>query len=303
VTGLPLRDGTWCGVRSLHDALSFLLIGAGLLALYVPVYWAAANGIWHSEEHGLAPVVFVMVVWLFWRSRTSLDAQVARPDLAQGGLWLLVGLMCYLMGRVFGIASLEFLSQIPVAAAVLVCLKGRYALRAAWFPLAYLIFMVPVPASLLDAATGPLKHWISMFVVEALYTLGYPVARTGVVITAGPYQLQVADACSGLNSLVSLAALGVLYLHLAGRKSVLQNVVLAASIVPIALVANVVRVMVLVLITFHLGDEAGQGFLHDAAGFVVLMIALGAIFGLDRLLIAFLPAPTSECSQLTRRMP
>jgi len=97
----------------------------------------------------------------------------------------------------------------------------------------------------------------------------------------GQYQLLVADACAGLNSMFSLSALGVLYLYLMRRKNWLHIALILASLVPIAFCANVVRVIVLVLVTYHFGDAAGQGFVHGLSGLVLFVIALFGVVCLD----------------------
>ena len=125
--------------------------------------------------------------------------------------------------------------------------------------------------------------------VDVLYAAGYPIARTGVMITIGQYQLLVADACSGLNSMFSLSALGTLFMYIMGRKSRLHNGVMLAAILPIAFCANIVRVVALVLVTYHFGDEAGQGFLHGAAGMVLMLVALVGLIALDGALRVVLP--------------
>jgi exosortase len=155
----------------------------------------------------------------------------------------------------------------------------------AWFPLLYLIFMVPLPSTLVDAVTGPLKQWISTIVVEVLHGVGYPIAQSGVTIMIGRYQMLVADACSGLHSMYSLSALGTLFMYVMARKSMLHNAIMLAAILPLAFVANIIRVIILVLVTFHLGDEAGQGFLHGFAGMALMMVALVMFFALDARLI------------------
>jgi exosortase B len=175
-----------------------------------------------------------------------------------------------------------------VLAGGLLILQGRAAVRALWFPLLFLVFMVPLPGVLVDAMTGPLKQWVSILAENSLYALGYPIARSGVTLSIGPYQLLVADACSGLNSMFSLSALGLLYMYLMGRPSWLHNAIMLLSILPVAFAANIVRVLILVLITYHLGDEAGQGFLHGSAGMVLFMSALILIMGIDVLLQALL---------------
>lgn len=272
---------------SRRDLAPWLVAGAGLLALYVPTYWSAAQGIWQTDDMGHGPIVLAVLAWLFWGVRHRIAAAPLRPARAAGAALLAFGLATYVFGRVFNISSVEFGSHVPIVAALLLLLRGPGALRAAWFPVLYLIFLAPLPGSLVDAVTQPLKHWISVIVVEALHGVGYPIARSGVMITVGQYQLLVADACSGLHSMFSLAALGTLFMYIMDRPSRLHNAIMVASIIPIAFAANIVRVIVLVLVTYHLGDEAGQGFLHGAAGIVLMVVALLLFFAVDALLALF----------------
>lgn len=268
----------------------WLWVALGLAALYLPSYWEAAHGLWQTDEFGHAPLILAIVAWLFWQVREPVFAAPDAPRSGAGWLLMALGLALYALGRTAGLSSVEFASQLLVAAAVLLLVKGTQALRAAWFPVFYLIFMVPLPSTLVDALTEPLKHWISIIVVEVLHAVGYPIGRTGVMITVGPYELLVADACSGLNSMFSLAALGVLFIHIMRRTDRLHTALLVLSIVPIAFAANIVRVITLVLVTYHLGDAAGQGFLHGAAGIMLMLVALLAFFALDWALSHLLPA-------------
>jgi len=262
------------------------LVLAGLAVMYLPVYWWAANNIWQTEEQGHGPLVAAVLVWLFWSLRERLaQAEVAPVPVAGWPLFGL-GLLVYAVGRVFDISILEFASQIFVVAALLLLMRGTAALKLAWFAVAYQVFLVPLPGVFVDAVTGPLKQTISVIVQHVLFALGYPIANTGVVLTIGQYQLQVADACSGLNSMFSLSALGTLFMYLMGRRSVVHNAIMLAAILPVAFAANIVRVIILVLLTYHFGDEVGQGFLHGAAGLVLMLVALGFLFVLDALLAA-----------------
>ena len=115
------------------------------------------------------------------------------------------------------------------------------------------------------------------------------MGRSGVLLTVGPYQLLVADACAGLNSMFTLEALGMLYMNIMGYTSFRRNLALAILIIPISFAANVVRVMILVLVTYHFGDEAGQGFVHGAAGMVLFAVALTFMLLTDRALSIFIP--------------
>lgn len=288
--GVGTLPGRWWGAGLVCALL-------GLMAMYLPVYVVAAGSTWDSEENAHAPLVLAVVMWLFWSVRQQLAAAETAPAALAGWTSFLLGLAVYALGRLLGVAVLVFGSQVLVVAGTLLLLKGRQALRLAWFPVFYLVFMIPLPGTLVDAVTGPLKQWISVLVVELLFWAGYPIARSGVILTIGQYQLLVADACSGLHSMFSLAALGSLFMYLMARASRLHNALMIAAILPIAFVANIVRVVILVLVTYHLGDEAGQGFLHGAAGMVLMLVALAAFFALDGALSAVLRrAPRADAA-------
>ena len=264
--------------------LAWTSVLAGLAALYLPVYWWAGETIWQSDDHAHGAIVLVVLLWLFWQLRGPLAELPEQPARGVGMALFGVGLLMYLLGRMLEFSIFVFGSEILVLAGGLLLLKGPVALRLAWFPVFYAVFMIPLPGVLVDAMTGPLKQWISGLVELILYPLGYPIARNGVVITIGQYQMLVADACSGLHSMFSLTALGTLFMYITARKSRLHNALMLASILPIAFVANVIRVIILVLVTYHFGDEAGQGFLHGAAGMVLMLVALVIIMAFDALL-------------------
>lgn len=260
----------------------------GYAIAYVPVYVAAASGIWQDDNHAHGALVLAVVLWLFWTIKGDIHQADVNPAPALGWLVFLLGIFIYVMGRIVGISILEFGSQPFVLTGLLLLLKGTKALRVALFPILYTVFMIPLPGIFVDMATGPLKGWISSIVTDGLYLVGYPISRTGVTITIGQYQMLVADACSGLHSMFSLAALGTLYMFILNRKSRLHNGLMLVSILPIAFVSNLVRVTFLVLITYHLGDEAGQGFLHGAAGMVLMVVALMGFFALDAVLASLI---------------
>lgn len=265
----------------------------GYAVMFVPLYWWAAHTIWQGDEQGHGAIIFVVMIWLFWTLRDDIDASATRPSQALGWPVFCLGLMAYLVGRTFEISILEFAAQPCVVAGVLLLIKGVPAVRLAWFPLVYFVFMIPLPSMLVDAITGSLKGLIANIVESLLYALGYPIARSGVILSIGPYQLQVADACSGLHSMFSLSALGTLFMYMMGPKRKVHLGLMLAAILPIAFVANIVRVIVLVLVTFYLGDEAGQGFLHGAAGMVLMLVALLFFFFLDQVLGKVFQEPVS----------
>jgi exosortase B len=257
----------------------------GLAVLFLPLYYDLAKGPWQSEDYAHGPIVLAVSAYLIWRARhVLLDAASARPRPILGWSVLVFGLLLYALGRSQHIFLLEVGSQLPILLGLLLVTLGMRAVRALWFPLFFLLFTVPLPGFVVDATTGPLKQHISEIAEHVLYAVGYPIARSGVVLQVGPYQLLVADACSGLHSMFSLSGMGFLYLYLMQHTSRARNVLMIASILPIAFFANVLRVMILVLVTYHFGDEAGQGAFHGAAGVLLFVFGLLLLFALDALL-------------------
>lgn len=282
---------------SVFDALAPLRtwwpVVLGLLVLYVPTYWMLAHGLWNSDEYAHGPIVLVVTLYLIWQQRAVFLRDTTTPpthrEMVTGWVLLVFGLLTYAVGRSQDILLMEVGSQIPVILGALLITLGVSAARALWFALFFLLFMVPLPGFVVDTVTGPLKQYVSVIAEQVLYVAGYPIARSGVTLTVGQYQLLVADACSGLHSMFSLSAMGLLYLYLMQRTSVVRNLVIMAAILPIAFVANVVRVIVLILVTYYLGDEAGQGFLHGFAGIMLFVIGLLFLFLLDWVLGFLLP--------------
>lgn len=264
--------------------LSWLPAIIGLLALYLPTYYSLANGLWDSEEQAHGPIVLIVALYLLWQRWGQLQQLAARPAPIAGGASLLLGCLLYALGRSQDILIFEVGSQIPVLAGLILLEWGWRGIRLSAFPLFFLIFMVPLPGTFVDAATASLKAHVSVIAEHLLYGAGYPIARNGVVLTIGQYQLLVADACSGLHSMFSLSAMGLLYFYLIKHSSWLRNGILIAAILPMAFAANIVRVLVLVLVTYHFGNDAAQGFIHSFAGVLLFIVALLGLMLLDGVL-------------------
>ena len=290
---LPRGPSTTTGDRqailpSGIDIVAFGLLVLGFAAMYVPTYVSLAQRVWASDEQGHGPIILALSLYLLYTKRHQLAAVPAAPDHWIGVPLLLLGLLLYALGRSQFILFFEVFSQIVMLAALVLLFLGRPTLRLVWFPLFFMFFMVPLPASLVASLTAPLKSAVSAVAADLLYLVGYPVARAGVMLSVGPYQLLVADACAGLTSMFTLEALGLLYMNLMNYTNVRRNLVLALLIIPISFAANIVRVMILVLVTFHFGDAAGKGFIHGFAGMVLFMTGLVLMLATDRVLrVAF----------------
>jgi exosortase B len=261
-----------------------LPVVVGLLAMYVPTFHDVSRVYWANERGSAGPMILAISAWLAWRVRERLlEASDSRAMPRTGTALMALGLAMYAIGRSQDFPQFEVGSMVPVLAGIVLGLRGTAGLRAAWFPLLFLVFVVPLPGSLLDAILVPLKQQVSIAAELIMYGLGFPVARTGVVLTIGSYQLLIADACSGLNSMISLTGVGLVYVYTAGHASRLHNLVLLALVLPIAFIANMARVCLLMWITFEFGDIAGQRF-HDWAGYLEIVLAFVLFFGLDAML-------------------
>lgn len=272
--------------RALRGSVAFdwLPVVAGLLILYVPTFYDLARTIWQEDDFAHGPIILAIIAWLIWDKRQILLAASTQSAPVSGLLLLVFGLLLYVLGRAHGIRIFEVGSLVPVLAGVLLAMRGWPGLRNYWFMIIFIVYLVPLPGFFVDAVTLPLKHNVSEIADKVLYAAGYPIALDGVMLIVGQYYLLVADACSGLNSMFSLTALGLLYLYLMRHKSWVHNVLIFASLLPIAFFANIVRVIILVLVTYHFGDAAGQGFVHSFSGLVLFMIALIIIMILDAIL-------------------
>lgn len=260
----------------------------GILVLYVPLYITLANSLWQSEEYAHGPIILAIVLWLTWQDRSKLIDTGQKKNSISGTLILIFGLLLYVIGYSQGISIFEVGSQLPVLLGITLLIYGANVARHFWFPLVFMLFLIPLPDLIIDTLTGPLKQMVSVFAEDILYHFGLPVARSGVMLSVGQYQLLVADACSGLNSMFSLSALGLFYIYFVQRKGWMPNTLLLLSVIPIAFFANVIRVILLVLITYYFGDEVGQGFAHKMAGVVLFIAALMSFLVCDGMIQAAL---------------
>ncbi len=271
--------------KIIADWLPVLL---GLLVLYVPTFYGLANGIWTKEEQAHGPIILFLSLWLIYRKWPEMMKRSGGQSTSVLG-WIIffMTLLLYIIGRSQQILIFELGSFVTALAAILLIKRGSSAFKSMWFPIFFLLFMIPLPGTLVSLLTMPMKMAVSYTAENILFWANYPIARNGVILQIGQYQLLVADACAGLQTLLTLEALGLFYLNLVHHTSIFRNVALAILIIPISFTANVIRVMVLTLITFHYGDAAGQGFLHGFAGMVLFISALILILGVDSILQYF----------------
>jgi len=263
---------------SLWARAIFLL---GVAAVLLPTMFDVARLTWTTEQGGHAPIIVATGAWLLWRELQTTEAEIRPGNALIGALLfgLFVGL--YVLARITGILELEGLAMYATLISAFYLFVGGALLRSLWFPILYLAVALPPPYTVVTAITQPIKIGISHFAVSLLHTLGYQIASSGVTIQIANHELLVAAACAGLNSIISLSAICLFYVYLRHRSDVVSFLIVAALVVPVAVFSNFMRVIVLVLVTYYMGEAAAQGFLHDFAGLTVFLVALLTIFGLD----------------------
>lgn len=256
----------------------------GVLAMLIPTVVAMAKGPWSLESGVHGPIVLATGIWLIARRLPEIRALMRPGNMLLTTAALLVAVPAYIFARAFDFISVEVAALLLALLAVANAYVGTAVLKMLWFPIFYLAFLIPIPGWVLDVITQPLKIFVSETVTHALALFGYPVGRMGVTIYVASYQLLVEDACAGLNSLISLSAIGLFYVYMIRGSNWRYSMLLLALVLPVAVAANCVRVAALVLITYHFGNAMAQGYLHNFAGMVTFTSALLFIFLLDKLL-------------------
>lgn len=260
---------------------------AGLAALVLMTLYSLASIYWSTSNGAQGPIIFVSAVWLFWREREDLRL---RPG-SISGVWLAAFVpalvVLYIYAAVFRVLTLQSAALYALLVVLAFYYWGPRIVRQQWFAILYLGFLVRPPAGLTAELTQPLKMWISSTSASLLYAAGYPIATAGVRLQVAQYELLVQQACAGLGSIFSLLAICVLYIQLVRRSDPLRNALLLFGAIPVAVGANLLRVLLLILITFYFGNRVAQGFTHQVAGLMTFVLSLLGMAALDRFLGLF----------------
>lgn len=259
------------------------ILGLGIAIIAIPTMVMIAQVSWSTEQGAHGPVVFATGLWLIGRMWHGVKWFTRRGDLRITIPALLFTLTIYALGRISGTPEIEGYGLYFTMVVVTYAYCGLPVMRRIWFPIVYLFFLFPPPDSVVAAITQPLKLGVSAAAVRFLALFGLPIGRTGVMITVDQYDILVAAACAGLNSIISLSAIGLFYIYIRHNANYRYALLLMLAIVPIAIFANFVRVVMLILITYYMGDDVAQGFLHGFAGLIMFGVALLSIFAIDAL--------------------
>lgn len=243
------------------------------------LYWKTVYGMvmdWYQDEnysHGF--LIPLISGYLVWQRKDDIAAVEIKP-LNSGVVLLLAGFAMYLFGYVAGEAFTMRLSLLAVLAGALLFTCGSGMFRMVSFPFFYLVYMIPLPYILYDAVAFPLKLFVTKYSVKFLEVVGIPVFREGNVINLVNTTLEVADACSGIRSIVSLLALATALAYFT-QKGWLKQLILVLLALPIAIFANGIRVVGTGILASRYGARAAEGFFHEFAGLVIFGVALALL--------------------------
>jgi exosortase len=255
---------------------SVILVGL-ILLLYASVIKNLVTQWWTDADYSHGFFVPLFSGYILWHERERWTKTEIKPN--NFGFVVMLGAICLLFLGSLGaeLFSSRF-SLLVLLAGMILFLAGGKMLRAVSFPLGYLMWMIPIPVIIYNQITFPLQLIASRLATSWLELAQVPVLRDGNILIMSNYSLEVVEACSGIRSLMTLMALAVAYGYLVSPRRWVRYV-LAAFMVPIAIVTNAIRIMGAGLLARHFGPAAAEGFLHEFSGWAIFLVALLLMFG------------------------
>ena len=282
VQGLPSRPDIAAVWEDPASKIQFALMASLLAYLYGSIFVRLASQWSHDSNFSHGFFVPAFALYILWERHEAL----ARfdPEPAWSGFWLLLaGLLCLMAGVLGAELYLSRVSIVPMLGGLVVIFLGWRFLLAVAFPWLFLLLMIPPPALVFNQITFPLQIFASQAAANLLPLLGVPVLREGNVIHLPAMALEVAEACSGIRSLMSLVTLAVMYGYvLESRRSL--RVLLALAAVPIAVAANSLRIVGTGLLVQYWDPDKAEGFFHTFSGWIIFVVSILLLFAVRRVL-------------------
>ena len=272
------RFGLWAPIAFSVAAFAFLYRSVIAKLVYDWTY----DG---NFSHGF--LIVPIAAYLVWERRKKLAATPIEPTVI--GLVLLVGSLATLAAGILGAELfLSRVSMIGVLAGVVLFTTGWRYLRVLMFPLAFLLLMIPIPAIIFNEIAFPLQLLASRGAEVTLSTAHIPVLREGNIIVLANTTLEVAEACSGIRSLISLVTLAIIYGYFTDDR-IWARIVLTLAAIPVAVAANAARVAGTGVAAHYYGPEAAEGFFHTFSGWMLFVVAFVMLFTIQKLLSTWHP--------------
>ena len=257
------------------------VLAGGFVLLAGPTLFALGRQDWSTEQGEQGPIVLALGLWLLWRAWPKALSAGRPGSPVVGSVAGLFAASLYVLGRVSDQILIESYALYFLGLTTCYILVGTSGVRKASFALGYLILALPAPYTLVWALTSHLRLWVTQAVVATYQVAGFSIVRNGLDILVDQYTLAVKEACSGMNSLISLSAIGLLWLHLRRQPPAWYYAALVVPILAFAIFGNYVRILILVALTHFFGDAVAQSYLHETAGAVTFFTALIGVIATD----------------------
>jgi exosortase len=272
-------------------------VGVVLGALLL-VYWSVLRGLisaWSTDDnysHGF--FIVPLALYFVWERRGKIAAVPIRPS-AVGLVVVAVSLLLLIAGLLGAELFLSRVSILGAIAGTILFLYGWPMLGVLLFPLAFMLLMIPLPAIIFNKIAFPLQLLASHVGESTISAMNIPILREGNVLILANATLEVAEACSGIRSLVSLFTLGIVFGYFVDRRPWVRAII-ALSAIPVAILANGLRVASAGVAAHNFGAAGVEGLFHEFSGWVVFVLAFLMMFAVQRLLHRLLPPPRSASS-------
>ena len=259
-----------------RTSIKLVIIAGCLGVLYFSVIKGLVYDWLHLPDFSHGFLIPLVSFYFVYERRKELSALI--PSTAWGGFGLVIfGLLLLLLGNLATEYFTMRFSILLVVGGIILFLLGSDFFKSLLFPLVFLIFMIPIPSILMDRITFPMQLFASKVAAKSLDLIGIPALREGNVILLANTSLEVAEACSGIRSLISLLALSVVFAYFS-QKTTLKRILLVISTFPIAIIANAARVTGTGILAHHYGDSVAQGFFHGFSGWILFVVAFVCLF-------------------------
>ena len=262
-----------------------LLLSQAIAAIaFLALYWQVLAKLIHDwsrdENYSHGFLIVPIALYFIWERRESLMQAEAKPSVLGLGV-IVMSLLTLMAGTLGAELFLTRVSLIGMAAGIVLLVFGTEHLRILRFPIGFLLLMIPIPGILFNQITFPLQLLASRFGELALRFMNIPVLREGNVINLANTSLEVAEACSGIRSLISLLTLGIVLGYFTDSRASVR-LLIAVSTVPVAIAANALRVAGTGVAAHFVGPEAATGFLHTFSGWLMFVAASALLLAIQR---------------------
>ena len=281
--------------RTKQTVLALGVASVSLTVLYWPTLVRLAHDWLNDDNYSHGMLILPLGAYFVWERRDRLRGLPRQPAVA-GLLIVIAGLFLLVAGLLGAELFLSRVSLLVVIAGAVLFVLGWRVLQTLMFPIAFLLLMIPIPAIVFNQVAFPLQLIASQAGEAGLRAAGVPVLREGNTITLANTTLEVAEACSGIRSLMSLLSLGIVFAYFTDSRAAVRLPIVLSTI-PVAVLANGARVAGTGIASHYYGPEAADGFFHTFSGWMVFGVAFVSIVTIARVLLWIVPAPRLPAMQ------